>query len=136
LGKRMSGFLSRRFDEQAERVVLIGTDSPTLPLAIVERAFRELESADVVFGPATDGGYYLLGCAKRRPPIFDGIAWGTATVLENSVRLAGAAGCRFALLEEWYDVDTKDDWEALKQRCQEMRAEGVDPGIPATEALF
>src|SRR5262249_40865775 len=62
LGQRMSGFIGTQFHRGATAVVLVGTDSPTLPVACVEQAFAELERAGVVLGPATDGGYYLIGC--------------------------------------------------------------------------
>ncbi|MBI3411799.1 MAG: TIGR04282 family arsenosugar biosynthesis glycosyltransferase [Planctomycetes bacterium] len=136
LGHRLYSFLRNRFGAQAKRVVVIGSDSPTLPMAFVERAFRELEKADIALGPAPDGGYYLLGCANRTPPIFEGVPWGSAKVFEETIRLAKEAELRITILEPWYDVDTKEDWEKLKEHCLELRAAGMDPGIPATEALF
>ena len=69
----------------ARAVVLVGADSPTLPVEYVERAFAELERADVVLGPATDGGYYLIGVGPARPPLFEGVAWGGALVLVETV---------------------------------------------------
>ena len=65
LGERLSGFLAEQLHAGAQSVVFLGTDSPTLPLEYVETAFTLLETVDVVFGPAMDGGYYLLGCAPR-----------------------------------------------------------------------
>ena len=62
--------------------------SPTLPLEYVANAFARLETADVVLGPATDGGYYLLGCGRRVPPIFDRIAWGTNRALADTIAAA------------------------------------------------
>jgi rSAM/selenodomain-associated transferase 1 len=73
LGERMAAFFAGEFDDGAERVVLIGADSPTLDPTIVISAFLCLESRDVVLGPATDGGYYLVGARGAVPPIFDGI---------------------------------------------------------------
>jgi glycosyltransferase A (GT-A) superfamily protein (DUF2064 family) len=64
LGRRMSHFIADRLAAGASAVVLVGADSPSLPPALVEQAFRELDRADVVLGPATDGGYYLLGCRR------------------------------------------------------------------------
>src|SRR5262245_45432087 len=85
LGHRLTVFFAEQLRAGAGRVVVLGTDSPTVPLEYVERAFCELERADVVLGPATDGGYYLVGCGRRLPPIFDGVAWGTARVLVDTV---------------------------------------------------
>jgi rSAM/selenodomain-associated transferase 1 len=133
LGRRLSAFLTEQFAEGADAVVLLGTDSPTLPVAYVEQAFRELESNDVVLGPATDGGYYLIGCSGRVPPCFEGVAWGTSRVLGETV--ARLAGWRLALLPPWYDVDTPEDWAMLQGHLAALRGAGLDPGVPQTEAL-
>src|SRR5262249_31434702 len=136
LGRRLASFVERRFQRGCRRVVVIGADSPTLQPSLVERALVALENADVALGPAADGGYYLIGCAKKTPPLFEGISWGGPTVLAETVQRAKKAGLRIALLEPWYDVDTKADWEMLKGHCRAMRLAGIDPGVPATEALF
>src|SRR5438067_343096 len=81
LGRRLSAFLAAQLGAGASAVVVVGSDSPTLPAGHVGRAFAELESADVVLGPSCDGGYYLLGCARRVPPVFDGVGWGGPSVL-------------------------------------------------------
>jgi rSAM/selenodomain-associated transferase 1 len=135
LGRRLAAFFADQIRAGAERTVVLGTDSPTLPLDHVEQAFRELEHADVVLGPATDGGYYLVGCARRLPPIFDGIAWGTPRVLADTVARLAAPHWRLALLPPWYDVDTLDDWQALRGHLAALRRAGLDPGVPHTEAL-
>src|SRR5262249_845619 len=89
LGQRMAAFFTDLLAAGAEAVVLLGTDTPRLALDSVEQAFQALRGADVVLGPATDGGYYLVGIARRLPPIFDGIAWGGCDVLEQTVRRLG-----------------------------------------------
>src|SRR5262245_23401301 len=81
LGHRLSRFVEARFRAGATALVLVGADSPTLPVAFVDQAFRELERCDVVLGPAADGGYYLIGCSRFHPWLFDGITWGTSAVL-------------------------------------------------------
>jgi len=91
---------------RGRRVVLVGADSPTLPPAIVRRAFARLARADVVLGPATDGGYYLIGARAALPePLFREMPWGTARVAEEALRRAAVAGLRVAVLPAWYDVD-------------------------------
>src|SRR5262249_6231319 len=85
LGQRMAAFFTEQLRTGAEAVVLLGTDSPTVPIDFIERAFQELESMGVVLGPATDGGYYLVGCARKLPPIFEGITWSTSAVLGQTV---------------------------------------------------
>src|SRR5205807_3280651 len=132
LGQRMAGFFTEQLEDGAARVVLVGTDSPSLPASFVQQAFHELDSADVVLGPAADGGYYLIGCAGRVPPVFDGVAWGEPRVLlETVARLP--ADYRLALLPPWYDVDTLADWWALRGHLAALRRAGLDPGLPCTE---
>jgi rSAM/selenodomain-associated transferase 1 len=135
LGRRLASFLGEQLAAGTGAVVVLGSDSPTVPLAHVEQAFAELERADVVLGPATDGGYYLVGCARRVPPIFDGIAWSGPTVLAETVaRLAEPSG-RLALLPPWYDVDSLEDWRMLCGHLTALRRAGTDPGVPHTERL-
>jgi rSAM/selenodomain-associated transferase 1 len=135
LGQRMSGFIAARFRQGATAAVLVGTDSPTLPMEYVERAFAELERAPVVVGPATDGGYYLIGCVPRLPPLFEGVRWSTPHVLSDTAARLAAAGSRVAVLPPWYDVDTLDDWRLLQGHLALLRRAGVDPGVPHTEQL-
>ena len=116
-------------------MVLVGADSPTLPVSFVEQAFQELERCEVVLGPATDGGYTLIGFTGYYPNLFDNIAWGTSAVLGETVARVSDAGLRLALLPPWYDVDTLDDWRMLRGHLAALRRSGVDPGVPHTEAL-
>jgi len=135
LGRRIAAFLAEELAAGARQVVLLGSDSPTVPLAYIERAFHELERAELVLGPAADGGYYLIGCAGRVPPVFDGIGWGGSGVLYDTVACLADAGCRLALLPPWYDVDTLDAWSALRGHLAAMRRAGIDPQVPFTEAI-
>jgi rSAM/selenodomain-associated transferase 1 len=135
LGQRLSRFITSQFQAGVERVVIVGTDSPTLPTTIIDEAFEALRKADVVLGPAFDGGYYLLGCAGRTPPIFEGISWGSRDVLAETIKCLADPSWRLALLPPWYDVDTLADWRMLCGHFQAMRRAGVDPGVPATEQL-
>jgi rSAM/selenodomain-associated transferase 1 len=135
LGRRMARFLESQFATGASAVVLLGTDSPTMPLEFIDRAFHLLNDHDVVLGPATDGGYYLLGCSRGVPPIFDGIAWGGSTVLEETIARLALTSCRLALLPPWYDVDTPADWQMLRGHLAALRRAGVDPELPRTELL-
>lgn len=88
------------------RVVLIGADSPTLPANRLRTAFRRLDAADVVLGPATDGGYYLIGARRTLPSsIFARMPWSTSTVAAETLRRLASAQLRVAVLPRWYDVD-------------------------------
>ncbi len=133
LGQRLRAFFER---QQAEAVVVIGTDSPTLPVAYVEQAFAQLATADLVLGPAGDGGYYLIGCGRRLPPVFDGIAWSSPSVLGETVRRLADPWWRLALLPPWYDIDTRADWQMLCGHVAALRRAGIDPGVPHLEALM
>ena len=96
-------------------VVVIGCDSPTLPPAILRSAFAALrQEAEVVLGPAADGGYYLVGAARPVPEIFTGIPWGTDRVLEATLRALDRAAVRAFLLPPWYDVDLPADLDRLR----------------------
>ncbi len=136
LGQRMAAFFAHWLPSAPDGVVLIGTDSPTLPTSFIEQAFAALQDADVVLGPATDGGYYLIGCRGRVPAVFDGIAWGTRSVLAETVQRLESLDVRLALLPPWYDVDTLDDWKMLVGHVAAMRRAGLDPGVPHTEQLL
>jgi rSAM/selenodomain-associated transferase 1 len=136
LGRRMAAFFTAQLQATPRAIVVLGTDAPTVPLALIEQAFSELDRADVVLGPATDGGYYLVGCAQRVPPIFDGIAWSSSRVLEQTVARLGGAGGRLALLPPWYDVDIIEDWWMLRGHVAAQRHAGLDPGVPHVERLM
>jgi hypothetical protein len=135
LGRRLSTFFRAELDAGAKSVVVVGTDSPTMPVEFVEQAFVALASSDVVIGPATDGGYYLLGCGRRLPPVFDDIDWGSSRVLAQTVARLSDGGWRVTLLPPWYDVDTPDDWAMLTGHIEALRVCGQKSGAPRTEAL-
>jgi uncharacterized protein len=112
LGRRIEAFFEQMLAQYGP-VVLIGSDSPDLPLEVVEQAFAALESCDVVLGPAQDGGYYLVAAARSVPLIFAGIAWGTDQVWPQTMAQLQAADCRWHELPGWYDVDDEQGLRAL-----------------------
>lgn len=118
LGERMAAALGRCL-VSGRRAVLIGTDFPDLPGGVLAGAFDRLESADApaaALGPATDGGYYLIGMNRFRPEIFRDIPWSTGAVLSRTKRRARALGLSAALLPEWRDTDDARDIQALAAR--------------------
>jgi rSAM/selenodomain-associated transferase 1 len=143
LGRRMAAFFEDQFQGAARKVILLGVDSPTLPLSYIEEAFNKLERADLVLGPATDGGYYLMGCSAGRianpsyrlPPIFENITWSQPDVLEATIARLHDSSWKLELLPPWYDVDTLNDWRMFRGHLAAMRRAGVNPGLPRTEAL-
>jgi rSAM/selenodomain-associated transferase 1 len=135
LGRRMREFFAGEFEDGAERVVLIGCDAPTLDPSVVISAFLCLDGRDVVLGPSTDGGYYLVGCRGAVPPIFEGINWSTPKVLAQTIDRLRDTGLSLAILPPWYDVDTPDNWRVLAGHVRALRRAGVEVGLPRTEEL-
>jgi glycosyltransferase A (GT-A) superfamily protein (DUF2064 family) len=84
----------------------------------MEEAFELLREHDVVFGPSTDGGYYLVGMSKANECIFEDIEWSTEKVLEQSLATCKAAGLEVALLKPLTDIDTEED---LKQEIEALQ---------------
>lgn len=113
LGRRMESFMEDRFQEGADRVVLLGCDSPQLSIEMISRAFERLDEFPVVLGPADDGGYYLLGCSAPAP-LFKGIDWGTDAVWQQTTDRLRNAGIEWAELPQNYDVDIYADLERLR----------------------
>ncbi|MBL8376480.1 MAG: TIGR04282 family arsenosugar biosynthesis glycosyltransferase [Burkholderiales bacterium] len=95
------------------RPVLVGTDCPERAVTHLEDAFAKLDTHDAVFGPATDGGYVLVGLARALPELFAGIAWSTSRVMRETRDRACSVGARIALQAPLADVDTPADWERL-----------------------
>ncbi len=119
----------------ARRVVLIGSDAPTLPAAFVARAFRMLRRYTVVLGPSLDGGYYLVGLRGPVPPIFSRMRWGDDRVLARTMRRLDRAHLPYALLPCWYDVDTAAD-VALLERHLAVRAAAGERPCPRTRRVL
>ncbi len=113
LGTRLEAAFAETFDRGAERVVIIGSDCPAVTPRDVQDAWRALESADVVLGPAQDGGYWLVALRRPQPDLFHGIAWSTSRVLAQTLTRAQAAGLRLRRLRELADVDTAEDWRGF-----------------------
>ena len=113
LGARMSQTFEAMFARGYTRVLIVGTDVPSLPLDHYRQALALLETNDLVLGPALDGGYYLIGLKRMVPDLFVGIPWSTKQVLEMTQEKATTLGLKTALLPPWRDVDTIEDLQAL-----------------------
>ena len=119
LGERMERATLEAFSGGARRVVVIGADCPALSAERIRSAFRELSNAaGTVFGPAEDGGYYLVGVGEPAPFLFRGIEWGAPTVLATSLSRCRDAGIPYALLPWESDVDTAEDLVSLRRRVR------------------
>ncbi|MFM1989606.1 MAG: Phosphoenolpyruvate guanylyltransferase [Pseudomonadota bacterium] len=116
LGARMREALEDAL-AAGDRAVLIGCDCPVLRPDDLAAAFAALDAHDAVLAPAEDGGYALVGLARPLPGLFDGIDWGTGTVLEATRGRLAAAGARWHELRTVWDVDVEADlarWAASR----------------------
>jgi uncharacterized protein len=118
LGERLENAFTVAFADGFRRVVVIGSDSPDLPGAILEEAISSLASSDAVIGPANDGGYYLMGFNADRflTAVFRGIDWGTSTVFEQTMSTLNRHGYEVQVLGRWPDIDTYEDLVAFMRR--------------------
>jgi len=118
LGTRMAQAFADAFARGAQRVAIVGTDVPWVSRDAVLVALAALDRADLVLGPSDDGGYYLLATARPRPQLFEGVVWGSASVLATTLQKAEALNLRVRQLARLPDIDTLDDvhraWEQLR----------------------
>lgn len=109
LGNRLSVFFDQLFAAGAHRVVVIGSDCPTLPAEIIQQAFVALHENPVVLGPSDDGGYYLIGASQRIPAVFTGIEWSTCRVWQQTITCLDKQRIPFVTLPRFADVDEVSD---------------------------
>ncbi|MGH7962687.1 MAG: TIGR04282 family arsenosugar biosynthesis glycosyltransferase [Candidatus Binatia bacterium] len=134
LGERQRNIFTDLLGEERTRLVVVGSDIPTLPLAHVREAFTRLEdpACDAVFGPSGDGGYYLVGARAVHPELFEHITWSTSLVLEQTLAQAHRHGLNVMLAPSWYDVDTKEDLDKLATEL----SQGNENDAPRTRAFL
>jgi rSAM/selenodomain-associated transferase 1 len=125
LGDRMRYAFHEAFRYGATKAVILGTDIPELDLPLVATAFRSLLEHDVVIGPSTDGGYYLLGMVTPGVEVFEGVPWSTAGALPATLRLVEQSHATFALLAELSDIDTLEDYHRFLSRQRESHINGT-----------
>ena len=116
LGARLQRASDGAFANGAERVVIIGSDCPEVKAGDVRAAWKELQSHDLVVGPAVDGGYWLIGLRAPQPELFRDIAWSSDQVLAQTLARAKSLGLRIQLLRILNDIDTEADWNAYVQQ--------------------
>jgi rSAM/selenodomain-associated transferase 1 len=127
LGQRLLAAIVSESRLGASAIVVIGTDCPAVTSDIVRQAFAALKHADVVIGPAIDGGYYLIGMREPHAELFREIPWSSAQTLTATMERASSSGLRVAVLEAFRDIDTVNDLRAYD-------AEGFSPSTPAPRA--
>lgn len=124
LGKRIESALRRALDTGAACALAVGSDSPHLGSQSLRRARTLLRHSDVVLGPALDGGYYLVGVRRVRHRWFQGIRWGTARVLRQTLSRLRTDSTRVHLLAQAQDLDTPANLRELEKRLKRSPALG------------
>jgi uncharacterized protein len=117
LGERMRQAFQVGFDRGVKATIIIGTDCPGLTVEILTAAFQALEQTDLVLGPATDGGYYLIGLRRSAPELFESIEWSTERVFQQTVAIASNLNLSLSCLPMLADVDRPEDlpiWDRFK----------------------
>jgi rSAM/selenodomain-associated transferase 1 len=109
LGRRMHEAINEALSRGYRQAALVGVDIPGLDADVVLTAFSLLEESDVVFGPARDGGYYLVGLKSPAPGLFEGVRWSSENTLKDSLERARSLGLAASLAEALSDLDTPED---------------------------
>jgi len=136
LGRRMARALEPFSSNGA---LLIGTDTPSLPTALLASSLEAVRHNRVVIAPSLDGGYYAVGVRGAMPPIFTAIRWGTRTVFDATIKRLKRAGIPYALAPGWYDVDRWADVLLLAAHLRMLarsRRRAESSPCPATESVL
>ena len=141
LGERLTSATQWAAEHGWTKILLVGSDSPTLPISYISQALTLLDSRNIVIGPSTDGGYYLISfsaeaLATTIPHVFENIAWSTAEVFQQTVARICAAEATFGLLPPWYDIDRAEDLAFLQAHISAMRLAGDTVQAIRTESLL
>ncbi len=113
LGARMLACFADLQEAGHERILIVGSDVPSLPLEYLLSGFAKLHDHDAVLGPTADGGYYAVGCRAPHPAMFDGVTWSSSHTREQTEVAFQRLGYGVDLLPVWYDVDTSEDLQRL-----------------------
>ncbi|WP_116125262.1 TIGR04282 family arsenosugar biosynthesis glycosyltransferase [Lewinella sp. IMCC34183] len=112
LGERMAAAVDHAFVRNQGKVIIIGSDCPGVTTELLRRALDELDTHELVIGPAVDGGYYLMGMRHPHPSLFQYMTWSTQYVLDETLARAQVLGLSVARLPELSDVDHLEDWQS------------------------
>jgi rSAM/selenodomain-associated transferase 1 len=137
LGERLHNAFGQMLQDGASDMpaVIIGSDSPDLPVTYIRRAFQKLRHRDVVLGPATDGGYYLVGLKSPAPGLFEEISWGEEVVYEETLRAIEQYDLTMGTLPYWYDVDSFEGLRTLRSSVHARVMEKRDRLVAIEEVL-
>lgn len=115
LGVRLQAAFTAAFELGFEHVAAVGSDAPHVPAAWIEEAFERLAREHGVIGPATDGGYWLIGLSRPAPGLFERVRWSSAATRADTEARAVECGVELAVLRETFDVDTSGELEHLRE---------------------
>lgn len=122
LGEKIINAFQDYFKKGYAEIILIGSDSPTIPMHYIRKAFASLQRYDFVLGPCCDGGLYLIGARKKIiPRIFHDIPWDSSKVLNKTLDNIEPLGMSTYLLPFWYDVDTIEELRFLKKHLRYLK---------------
>ena len=142
LGAREQAVFADLFADGFEKVIVVGSDLPTLPPSYIRQAIELVSTQTAVLGPSEDGGYYLIGLAApgadaTTPDLFTTIRWSTSSVLDDTIVAAQRAGLRVELVPRWYDVDDEAGLARLRAELLETTAKVRAPATSTViEELF
>lgn len=114
LGERMKNAFKKGFEDGYERIVLIGSDLPDITANHINKGLEVLKQNEVAFGPAEDGGYYLIGLSKMYNFVFDNKPWSKTNLLGETLSELKENGVTFTTLDTLNDIDTYEDLIASK----------------------
>jgi len=134
LGARLIAMTHTLFSAGHRGVILVGTDGPTLPHAILRDAVAFCQRDNVVVSPALDGGYTLIGLSRPHDEIFTGIAWSTSQVYAQTRQRVSQLGLTIVELPLWYDVDDADGLRTLEAELAGQPLPFVRPGLVGAPA--
>ena len=109
LGERMKNAFQKAFDDGYERIVLIGSDLPDINVSHLKKGLKALTHSKVVFGPAEDGGYYLIGLSEMNTKVFNNKSWSQSHLLAETISELKQNNTTYSTLEVLNDIDTIDD---------------------------
>lgn len=124
LGARLSAVIAEASARGLGPLLVVGADSPTLPREFLSEALRALAAgeADIALGPVEDGGYYAVAVPRPVEGLFDGVAWSTARAYEGTAENAERLGLKILRLPAWYDIDTREDLNRLREEFSKDEA--------------
>ncbi len=109
LGERMKNAFIKGFEENYQKIIIVGGDIVELSTEIIQNAFEKLNNVDVVLGPAADGGYYLLGMKHLITELFEQIPWSTAEVLSKTIQRIESLKLNYLTVDRLDDIDRYED---------------------------